>query len=178
MLVSNVVIDGAADGVQFRNTQATAQVTFDTLSIAHTTNDGIDLNNNASGSIINFNGQTTIDNPAGAGIAVTGGEATVNFQDLAITNFNNAPAIDMLQNNGAVTFAQPLVLNNVNASPNSVIRIQQSDGNVTFDDVTITDINRMSVGAPAVSLLNNTNDIRWCTGGRLQRRQQRSDSDQ
>ena len=156
VVVDNVSIDGADDGLVVRDLNGSAVVAVGTLNVANTTGDAISLRNNGSGTTVALLGPTTVDNPLGDGLAITGGEGAVAVASLDITNYQSR-AIDIRQSDGDVTFSQPLSIENAAGSLFEAIAVQESDGDVTFEDVAIVDMNRPAVGAPLVSLLNNTN---------------------
>ena len=165
VLVQDVSIDGAVDGVAIRTSTSDAAFTFDNLSVANTSDHGIELANNDSGSTFAFTGTTTIDTTADAAFRIGGGAATVGVGNILITNYS-ARAIDLFQNGGPVSFSNALNLSNSLASTTETIRIQQSDGAVTFDDVDIDDSFLMTAtGTPAatVNLLSNSNTVTFRT---------------
>lgn len=162
VLVRNVSVDGATDGLSVRNSLSTADFTFDSLSVANTMDQGIELANNDSGATIAFTGVTQIDSTADAAFRIGGGGATVGVGALQITNYSNR-AVDLFQSGGPVTFSSPLILSNTMASLSETIRIQQSDGVVTFGNVTIDDTSSgMGAGAsPTVNLLSNRGTVNF-----------------
>lgn len=157
--VTDVSIDGAADGLSIRSSDSNAVLTFNDVSIANTTSEGIDLDNNDGGSTITFTGLTTVDATSRAAFLINGGAPAVTVGALQLTNYE-AQAIQLLSTGGLIDFTSPLVLDRTVLSPESTIEIGSSTGTISFDDVSIGDSLAIGAGANAtVSLTNNEGTI-------------------
>ncbi len=162
-------VDGSFRGIEIRNSTGTFDI--ENASIANTTDDSIVLEENTSAATINFTGTTSVDNAGGIGISIQGGEATINFADVSLTN-RNSTAIGLGRAGGTVTFANPFTIDNPNGSLTEAIGVANGTGTVNFPAVTITDTNRAAPGLPQVILGNNSNttifdslDITTTNGG-------------
>ncbi|MDA1017288.1 MAG: hypothetical protein O3A00_22875 [Planctomycetota bacterium] len=154
VLMTDNTIDGSFRGLDLRNSSGT--FTINNTPISNTTDDSIVLEENTSAATFAFGGTTSVNNPGGIGVSVQGGEATITFADVNITN-RNSTAIGIGRAGGTITFSNPMTLDNPNGSLTEAIGIANGTGTVNFSDVTITDTNRVAAGLPQVIMGNNSN---------------------
>lgn len=154
VVIANNTITGTNRGIEIRNSAATYAIS--STPISTTSGDGILLADNTG--TIGFTGTTSITNPADNGLTIQGGSATVNLETLTVTGFGSS-AIGITDSGGAVTVANPLTLDNSNGSLAATIAIGNSSGDVTFNDVTITDTDRGGIGLPTIDMSNNSNSV-------------------
>ena len=167
--IANNNISDAFRGIDIRNSDAAFTIEDNTIS--NTVDSAVELTDNLTGGTIAFTGTTTIDNPGnpltlppqanrGIGVNLEGGSATTTFENLVVTNRSSAAvAIGDLDTTGTVTFNQPLTFDNPGGSPDEAIGITNSDGVITFGDVTLTDMNRLVPGQPQVLIADSNNVI-------------------
>ena len=157
---SGVLIGAPAAGldpaVAVSGSLAGSSVTFArSLTINGSNGRGIELTNNASGSLFAATAPVTISNTAGESIAIVNDAGETNFS--AGTTIAGRQGVGILIDNstGPISFLTGTNIDNANLSLASALIIQNSQASVSFQSLGITN----NLLSPAVLLLNNLDGV-------------------
>jgi hypothetical protein len=143
---------GAAPAIDVRNSAATGVVRFaGSLAVNGSNGRGINLTNNAEGSIFDVASPTVLTNISGESVAIVSDNSQVFFRNGLTINQRNDTGILIQNFDGSAGFLGSTNVNNQNLVQESGVIISASEATVTFEQLNVFN----STLNPGVFLANN-----------------------